>query len=383
MTLPDEPGSGQGRATPGLSVDVLTALYRLGRPLLFRAYGGDPEAIHDLILRLLAGPGSWAVSRRLLRALTGAAHQPVTVAGVRFPGRVGLAAGLDKDGHAVRAWQALGFSFAEVGTVTAQAQPGNDRPRLFRLQASGALLNRMGFNNDGAAALVATLSRANVYRGNNGVGIPVGVSIGKTKTVPVEAAVPDYLASLTAVAPHADYVAVNVSSPNTPGLRDLQGQTALRELATALVGRARKLVWNEPRLVGTPWEVRPLPIFVKVAPDLTWAQLDQVLAVCEETGISGIIATNTTLSRQGLAEPDVGMARESGGLSGRPLIARAREVVTYVTGHTSLPVIGSGGVMTVDDATALFDRGASLVQVYSGFIYGGPALPVAIERALS
>jgi len=351
---------------------MLGAAYRgVLRPLLFGAYGGDPEAIHELMIRVLAGPGSSAPARAALRLLTANKTHETTVAGVRFPGLVGLAAGLDKDGLAVRAWRSLGFSFAEVGTVTAQPQPGNERPRLFRLRASQALINRMGFNNAGAAALAATLSRADVYRGNNGVGIPVGVSIGKTKVVPVERAVPDYVTAFTAVAPHADYVAINVSSPNTPGLRSLQEADAFHALATALVAHAAEL--------AVRWACAPMPVFVKVAPDLTWPALDSVLATCESAGISGVIATNTTLARDGLADGDQGHAAEAGGLSGRPLTTRSREVVGYIARHTTLPVIGTGGLMTADDAAVLFDLGASLVQLYTGFIYGGPALPMAIE----
>ena len=411
------------------------AYQRMLRPLLFASHSGDAEAVHEQTIRVLAGPGSAAPIRWLLRLLTGGGGEPVTVAGIRFPNRVGLAAGMDKDGLAVRAWQGLGFGFAEVGTVTARPQPGNDRPRLFRLRASEALVNRMGFNNAGAPALARTLSQAGVFRGNLGAGIPVGVSIGKTKIVPMEEAVPDYLACFDAVAPHADYVAVNVSSPNTPGLRELQGAGELRELASALTTRATR--WSEgwrpwlgaesdgdgssshkgdgspghdgdgsngssaqlngsqptrplepspcptqpDQATGTVPMAAPTPIFVKIAPDLTWHQVDDILAVCEEAGIAGVIATNTTLARGGVAPADQAIAAEQGGLSGRPLTLRAREVVGYVTCHTTLPVIASGGVMTPADATRLQDLGASLIQLCTGFIYAGPCLPLAINEA--
>ncbi|MFZ1412235.1 MAG: quinone-dependent dihydroorotate dehydrogenase, partial [Micropruina sp.] len=290
------------------------------------------------------------------------------------PGRVGLAAGMDKDGTAVLAWQALGFSFAEVGTVTAQPQPGNPKPRVFRLRSSRALINRMGFNNAGAAAIARELALRGVYRGNRAAGIPIGISIGKTKVVPVQDAVEDYLASFRLVAPHADYLAVNVSSPNTPGLRTLQDGGALGELLAALTREATLRAGNAEA---------PLPIWVKIAPDLTGGQIDEVLGACSAAGVSGVIATNTTLSRDGLASKDRPLAAQDGGLSGAPLTARARQVVDYVTRHTDLPVMGVGGIMTADDALALLDAGASLVQLYTGFIYSGPALTASIERALA
>lgn len=342
---------------------------RVLRPLLFKARGGDPEKVHeDMIgaLQVLAGiPGA----RNLVGLATRSRSTPVEVAGIRFPGRVGLAAGMDKDGRAALAWQHLGFAFAELGTVTAQAQPGNDKPRIFRAPASQGLVNRMGFNNHGALALANRLAVAGVFRGNRAAGIPLGISLGKTKVVPVEDAVADYLACFDAVHPHADYIAVNVSSPNTPGLRSLQDGGALAELLGALTARAAQFAPGHP-----------LPIFVKVAPDLTFDQVDEVLAAAADTGVSGIIATNTTLSREGLAPEDQHLVQEAGGLSGRPLTVRAREVVAHVTAHTDLPVIGSGGVMTADDAKALRDAGASLVQIYTGFIYAGPALIAAINE---
>lgn len=349
----------------GLPAGLLDAGYtRLLRPAMFRARGADPEAIHEDMIRLLAGVGSRAPVRALTGLLAASSGRPTTVAGVRFPSRVGLAAGLDKDASAVLAWRGLGFGFAELGTVTAHAQPGNDRPRVFRLRDSKALINRMGFNNPGAAAVAATLAARNIYRGNGVAGIPVGISLGKTKVVPLEEAIEDYLASFRLLAPHADYIAVNVSSPNTPGLRSLQDGGALAGLVGALVAEAA---------------ADPVPVFVKVAPDLTWAQLDEVLATCAGQGASGLIATNTTLGRDGLAPADQSRSAEAGGLSGAPLTMRAREIVGYVAAHTDLPVMGVGGIMTAADAKALFDLGASLVQLYTGFIYGGPGLPAAIN----
>ncbi len=342
---------------------------RLLRPVLFGAHHGDAEAIHEDMIRALALLQAVPGLRDAVGALTRVPAAPVTVAGIRFPGRVGLAAGMDKEGRAAKAWQYLGFAFAELGTVTAQGQPGNPKPRIFRLRDSRALINRMGFNNDGAAALADRLALAGIRRGNGAAGIPLGVSIGKTKIVPVEEAVPDYLASLRLLADHADYVAVNVSSPNTPNLRSLQDGGALAELLGALVAEARVLAHG-----GVP-----VPVFVKVAPDLTDGQLDEVLAATQDAGCAGIIATNTTLGRDGLAAADRPRAGEAGGLSGAPLTVRARQVVGHVARHTDLPVIGVGGIMTAADAVALLDAGARLVQLYTGFIYSGPALIGAIN----
>ncbi|MGV8907855.1 MAG: quinone-dependent dihydroorotate dehydrogenase [Propionicimonas sp.] len=352
----------------GLPAPLLgTGYTRVVRPVLFASFDGDPEAVHEWMIHTLAGIGSTGPARTLARLLAGSAGRPTMIAGIDFASRVGLAAGLDKDGTAVLAWQGLGFGFAELGTVTGRAQPGNDRPRMFRLRDSQALINRMGFNNPGAAALAATLAARKVYRGNGAAGVPIGISIGKTKQVELDDAVADYLVSLRLLAPHADYLAVNVSSPNTPGLRSLQDAGALGELVGALVA--------ETRALGQA----PLPIFVKVAPDLSDGQLDEVLATCESQGAAGLIATNTTIARDGVAPLELARATEAGGLSGAPLTVRAREVVGYLAGRTALPVIASGGIMTPDDAMAMFDAGAELVQLYTGFIYGGPGLAAAIN----
>lgn len=355
----------------GLPAPLLRLGYeRLLRPVLFASHGGDPEAVHEATIRLLGGAGSWPAVRALTRLVAGSAGRPVTLAGISFPNRVGLAAGVDKDASAALAWAGLGFGFAELGTVTGRAQPGNDRPRVFRLRSSRALINRMGFNNPGADAVAATLAGLGIRRGNDAAGLPLGLSIGKTKLVALEDAVPDYLASLRALAPYADYVAVNVSSPNTPGLRTLQDGGALAGLLQALVDEATSL--------ARPDEV-PLPIFVKIAPDLSWAEVDEVVGTCLDRGAAGIIATNTTLARDGLAAADRAGSGEAGGLSGAPLTRRSREVVGYLARHTDLPVIGVGGVMAADDAMALLDAGAAAVQLYTGFIYGGPGLVSAIN----
>lgn len=328
---------------------VLRSGYHLARAGLFRYAGGDPEKVHEAMIDALARVPATGRCRRV---------DPVTVAGVEFPNRVGLAAGLDKDGRAAAAWARFGFGFAELGTVTASAQPGNERPRLFRLKQSRAIVNRMGFNNRGAEAMAAHLSALGVARGNRALGIPLGISIGKTKKVPLGQATQDYLASLDLLAPYADYIAVNVSSPNTPGLRSLQGADDLSSLVRPLVERAGDAV----------------PVFVKLAPDLTDSDIDATLGAIEEAGAAGIIATNTTLTRDGIAPADRHLASENGGLSGAPLTERALRFVEGVARRTQLPVMAVGGIMSPAGAVAMFSAGAQLVQLYTGFIYEGPAL---------
>jgi dihydroorotate dehydrogenase len=352
-------GSGRWFTGPGAWWTIAQMLFeRTVRPYLFRIGGGDPEAAHEWTLRRLA-----ALSRRpaVLAALHRryAVRAPVTVCGVEFPNRVGLAAGLDKDGVALPAWPALGFGSVEVGTVTWHPQPGNDRPRLFRLPGSGALVNRMGFNNAGAAALAGRLAASPPLP------VPLGISLGKSKATPLAGAVADYAASYRALRGHGDYFAVNVSSPNTPGLRRLQDRGLLDELLAALVGER--------------------PVLVKIAPDLTDQAIAELLRVCADRGAAGIIATNTTVARDGVAPPDRARAAEAGGMSGAPLAARAREVVAFVRRESggALPVIGVGGIADPDDAARLRDAGADLVQLYTGFVYHGPALVRACARRLS
>ncbi|MGI5149173.1 quinone-dependent dihydroorotate dehydrogenase [Plantactinospora sp. CA-294935] len=330
---------------------------RVVRPALFRLGGGDAETAHEWTLRRLAGLSRSPAALALLRARY-AVSAPRTVFGVDFPNPVGLAAGMDKDGAALPAWPALGFGFVEVGTVTAHPQPGNPRPRLFRLPGSAAVINRMGFNNAGAEALAGRLAAL-----RRPLGVPLGISLGKSKVTPLGDAVADYLASYRALAPYGDYFAVNVSSPNTPGLRALQDRAHLDALLTALVGEK--------------------PILVKIAPDLTEAAIAELLQVCLDRGAAGVIATNTTLGRDGIAPAEAHRAGEAGGLSGRPLTARTREVVSFVHAETNgaLPVVGVGGILDPADATALLDAGASLVQLYTGFVYGGPGLVRAVARA--
>ncbi|MPY80084.1 MAG: quinone-dependent dihydroorotate dehydrogenase [Actinophytocola sp.] len=336
------------------------------RPALYRVGGQDPEVVHERTMAALAGisrvPPVLAALRRHY-----AVDAPRTVFGLRFPNPVGLAAGMDKDARALRAWPALGFGFVEAGTVTRLPQPGNPRPRLFSLPHSQAVINRMGFNNEGAEALAARIAAVGTP------GVPLGISIGKSKAAPLDEAVDDYLFSLRTLYRHADYFAINVSSPNTPGLRTLQDKDTLAELLTALQRESAELAGN-----GTP-----TPLLVKVAPDLTNDALAELLDVCTSHDIAGVIATNTTLSREGLDAEDVATGQETGGLSGAPLTERALEVVRFVAKETdrTLPIIGVGGISGPDDALRMFDAGASLVQLYTAFIYQGPALVRRIARA--
>ena len=324
----------------------MRAYERVARPLLFRLGGGDAETAHERTLRALERLSRPLAAFRGPLSPPGAAR---TVFGVAFPNPVGLAAGMDKDGRALRAWPALGFGFVEVGTVTRHAQPGNERPRLFRLPADEAIVNRMGFNNAGAAALAARLAKL------GSLPVPLGISLGKSKVTALDDAVADYAESLRLLRPYGDYFAVNVSSPNTPGLRCLQDADRLRELLAALVGDR--------------------PILVKIAPDLTDDALGELVDVCLAGGAAGLIATNTTVDRPGVR------TAEAGGLSGRPLFARALEVVRFAAKHSGLPVIGVGGITRPDDAARLIDAGAGLVQLYTGFIYHGPALVRGCVRA--
>lgn len=343
---------------------------RLGYPLAKRAlFALDAETAHHETVRLVSLLHRLPPLGRLAAALTGPRGAEVEFAGLRFPGPIGLAAGMDKYGIAAPAWARLGFSHVELGTVTAIAQPGNEKPRLYRLPTSRAVINRMGFNNPGAAALAATLQRYGIRRGSNAAGLVVGVSLGKSKVTPLADAVEDYLTSLRAVAPHADYLAVNVSSPNTPGLRSLQDKGFLTELTGALVAETRRL---DPD--------RPVPVLVKLAPDLTRDAVVEAVQVCQDAGIAGLIATNTTIDRHGIAAIDHRLASQAGGLSGAPLTRRSRAFVADLVRLTSLPVIGVGGILTPADAAAMLDVGARLVQVCTGLIYSGPALVSGTNR---
>ena len=342
---------------------------KLLRPLLFRR---DPEAAHEAAVRALTLLGRCRPACRILERwnrLSPAAARPVQAFGLTFPNAVGLAAGFDKNARAWPAVAALGFGHVEIGTVTALAQPGNPAPRMFRYPAQEAVINRMGFNNEGAAAVAARLA---TQPGPGRRRIPLGVNLGKSKAAPLEQAVEDYLASFALLADHADYVVLNVSSPNTPGLRQLQDEKPLRDLlgAVTAANRVRVGVFN-----------RRVPVLLKIAPDLTWPQIDAVLGVIAEFGLDGIIATNTTLARPGFF---AGVS-ETGGLSGAPLRRRATEIVGYIARATGgrLPIIGVGGIDDPVSAGAMADAGATLVQVYTGMIYRGPFLARTVARALA
>lgn len=332
---------------------------RMVRPALYRLGRGDPEVAHERTLGWLA---SIAGKPWLLEAAkrVNAVTDPCRVFGIDFPNAVGLAAGMDKNAVALEAWPALGFGFVEVGTVTWRAQPGNPRPRLYRLPESQALINRMGFNNDGAQALAGRLGVANRPP------VPVGISLGKSKSTSIDQAVNDYLASFTALYRYGDYFAINVSSPNTPGLRSLQDGEQLAMILDALYEEGRHLSAGG---YGKP-------ILVKIAPDLTEHAIGEAIEVCMNHGASGIIAANTTLGRDGVSRVELDRAAQPGGLSGAPLRAINRSIVSFVHRQTGgrMPIIGVGGITEGDHAGELIDAGASLVQLYTGLVYSGPSL---------
>lgn len=346
--------------------------YGLARPLLF---GMDPETAHELTLDMLArGQGTplqcaWAAQR---------VSDPVTLAGLRFPNRVGLAAGLDKNARAIDALAAMGFGFVEVGTVTPLAQPGNPKPRMFRLPAKNALINRLGFNNEGLDAFVRNVKNSRFHSASR---LPdqrermiLGLNIGKNAATPIERATDDYLIGLAGVYPYADYVTVNISSPNTKNLRELQSEAALDALLSALKSRQGELAAEHGRQV---------PLFLKIAPDLDESQVQAIADALRRHGIEGVIATNTTLAReavQGLPHAD-----EAGGLSGAPVLAASNRVIRLLraTLAAGFPIIGVGGILSGADAQAKIDAGADVVQIYTGLIYRGPGLVGEVARALA
>jgi dihydroorotate dehydrogenase len=343
-------------------------LTRLAQPLLFRL---DPERAHHMAV------AAAQAAAPLARAAGVGYEDPILeqrLWGLRFPNPVGLAAGYDKWGKAIPGWHALGFGFAEIGTVTAHAQPGNPTPRVFRLPADRALINRLGFNNDGAPSTARRLAAL----GRDGVlhRIPLGVNIGKSKITPAEEAVGDYVASLDRLWPYADYVAVNVSSPNTPGLRDLQESSALAGILEALIDLNR-------RKAAASEGGRPRPILVKVAPDLEDGQLDAVVDLVGAVGGDGLIVCNTTIRREGLASP-AALTAEAGGLSGPPVAARSLEMLRRVVARApGMPVISVGGIATADDAWQRLAAGACLVQIWTALVYGGPTTVRRITKGLA
>ncbi|MEK8050335.1 quinone-dependent dihydroorotate dehydrogenase [Ideonella sp. DXS22W] len=338
--------------------------YALTRPFLF---GLDPERAHELTLDAIA-----SLQGTPLQCLWSAARvdDPVTVAGLRFPNRVGLAAGLDKNGRCIDGLGAMGFGFIEVGTVTPKAQPGNPKPRMFRLPEREALINRMGFNNEGLDAFIANVRNSRSFRAKGGI---LGLNIGKNAATPIEDAASDYLKGLDGVYPHADYVTVNISSPNTKNLRALQSDEALDALLGALQQRRAQLATQHGKTV---------PVFLKIAPDLDDAQVKVIAATLRANGIDGVIATNTTISRE--AVQGLPHAEEAGGLSGTPVREASNRVIAMLRAElgSGYPIIGVGGVMNGADARAKLAAGADLVQVYTGLIYRGPGLAGEVARAL-
>ena len=350
--------------------------YAFSRPVLFSL---DPETAHELTLEMLARtqntPLSWAYCGERV-------EDPFTLAGLNFPNRVGMAAGLDKNARCIDGLGAMGFGFVEVGTVTPLAQPGNPKPRMFRLPQAQALINRLGFNNDGLAAFIAHVQRAAFRRKGGRQPMLLGLNIGKNAATPIERATDDYLVGLAGVYPHADYITVNISSPNTKNLRALQSDEALDALLGAIAGKREELARQHGKRV---------PIFVKIAPDLDQEQVKLIAAVLKRYGTDGagrinkawgVIATNTTLGRdavQGLPHAD-----EAGGLSGAPVLEMSNQVIRQLRAALGrdFPIIGVGGILSAADAVSKIEAGADVVQIYTGLIYQGPELVQQAARAI-
>ncbi|MDP2263596.1 MAG: quinone-dependent dihydroorotate dehydrogenase [Hydrogenophaga sp.] len=352
--------------------------YAFARPFLF---GLDPEAAHDLTINSIA-----RLQHSPLTCLYGEqrVHDPVTLAGLQFPNRVGLAAGLDKNARCIDGLAAMGFGFVEVGTVTPKGQGGNPKPRMFRLPEANALINRLGFNNDGLDAFLANVQKARFRHAAHKGQAPMllGLNIGKNASTPIERATDDYLTCLDGVYPHADYVTVNISSPNTQNLRSLQSDEALDALLGAVAERREQLAQQSGRRI---------PVFLKIAPDLDDAQIEVIAATLLRYGADGdgrannafgVIATNTTLSRE--AVKGMAHAEETGGLSGSPVLQASNRVIGRL--RTSLgkgfPIVGVGGILSAEDAVSKIESGADVVQIYTGLIYKGPALVRASAEAI-
>ncbi len=332
---------------------------KLVRPLLFRI---DPENAHHLAMNLLRTAPQVPGGLRFLRSFA-PPPQPRSVFGLQFRNPLGLAAGFDKNGVAIPAWEALGFGFVEIGTVTAKPQQGNPRPRIFRYPKQEALINRLGFNDEGAAVISERLRR--LRASSFAPSIPIGVNLGKSKVTPLEEAPADYLESFRKLAPVADYIVLNVSSPNTPGLRSLQeGHALVALLRTVTEENAQR---SSPR-----------PLLLKIAPDLSDEALAEIVEICEKFAMAGLIATNTTLEHGALRGAD-----ETGGLSGGPLRARSTEVIRFLRARTRLPLIGVGGICDADAAREKMEAGAELLQIYTGYIFRGPGLLRELSTAIS
>jgi dihydroorotate dehydrogenase len=334
------------------------AYERFVRPVLFSL---DAEAAHRITIALLSRASHVDLA---LRALEGfqPRPKPKVLFGVKFPNPIGVAAGLDKNGVAMPAWAALGFGFIEIGTVTAKPQAGNPKPRIFRFPEERALVNRLGFNNDGADVIAERMHK--LRESGRWPAVPVGINIGKSKATPLGEATDDYLYSFRLLREFADYIALNVSSPNTPGLRELQEPAALSRLIRAIRDEDQK---------------NPKPVLVKIAPDLSPAELEEIITTCEQNNVAGIIATNTTLDHSSIPA-----ARDQeGGLSGAPLRERSTALVRAIAARSTIPVVASGGICDAESALEKFEAGAQLLQLYTGFIYRGLGLLREISESLS
>ena len=339
--------------------------YSLARTVLF---GMDPESAHELTMNMLASGQNSALACAWRNPRV---DDPVTLAGLQFPNRVGLAAGLDKNARCIDGLGAMGFGFVEVGTVTPLAQPGNPKPRMFRIPEKSALINRLGFNNDGLDAFVANVRKARFRQQPRP--LLLGLNIGKNAATPIENATSDYLKCLDDVYPHADYITVNISSPNTKNLRALQSDEALDALLGAIAER-REYLAEQHR--------QRKPIFVKIAPDLTPEQVTVIAATLKRHGMDGVVATNTTISRDAVA--GLAHADETGGLSGAPVFEASNAVIRQLRAELGVgfPIIGVGGILSGADAVRKIEAGADVVQIYTGLIYRGPALVLEAARAL-
>lgn len=324
---------------------------RLVRPLLFSL---DAETAHRFTVELLRGASQFDLALRALRFFQ-PPSKPKTLFGLNFPNPIGLAAGLDKNGVALPAWAALGFGFIELGTVTAKRQPGNPKPRIFRFPEQQALINRLGFNNDGADVIAERLHK--LHQQGRWPAVPVGINIGKSKATPLQDATHDYLYSFRLLRDFADYIALNVSSPNTPGLRDLQEPAALAQLIRAIRDENSRSQTAKP-------------VLVKIAPELSSIELEQIIAVCEQNDVAGIIATNTTLEHSSILPS----RDQAGGLSGAPLREKSTALVREIVRKSKIPVIAAGGISDAESAREKFEAGAQLLQIYTGYIYRGPGL---------
>src|SRR5712691_10363010 len=333
------------------------AYERFVRPLLFSI---DPETAHRLTIGSLRAASYVNLALRALSVFQPPA-KPKKLFGLNFRNPIGLAAGLDKNGVALPAWAALGFGFIEIGTVTAKAQPGNPKPRIFRFAEQDLLINRLGFNNDGADAIAERLRK--LRSGKRWPDVPLGINIGKSRETPLEQTTDDYLYSFRLLREFADYIVLNVSSPNTPGLRELQGREALAQLL---------------RAVREKNQIARKPVLIKISPDLSSSELNEVIATCEENETAGIIATNTTLDHSSIPPA----YDQPGGLSGAPLREKSTTLVRAIAARSTIPVIASGGIVDAQSAREKFEAGAQLLQVYTGYIYRGPNLIREIVESL-